>query len=213
MNALPSNIQIASAQLPATYEQAKIALAACERIDECWEWANKAEALASYAKMADDDTLRKLADRIQARAVSRMGELLKEFNNERARTDLNEGALTQKKAADAAGISDHQRVQAVRVANVPKETFDALVESDNPPTVTALAEMGKKVRTVPPEGFKQATHLIGAVKRFAEFCQENEPDSVAGGVLPHEVAELQSLVGVIDAWLDRFVVNVGKKSQ
>ena len=32
------------------------ALAACNRIDECHEWANKAEALASYAKMADDDS-------------------------------------------------------------------------------------------------------------------------------------------------------------
>jgi hypothetical protein len=50
MNALPTNIDISSARLPATYEQAKLALASCERIDECWEWANKAEALASYAK-------------------------------------------------------------------------------------------------------------------------------------------------------------------
>ncbi len=38
-------------------------------VDECQDWANKAEALASYAKMADDDALRKLADRIQARAA------------------------------------------------------------------------------------------------------------------------------------------------
>jgi hypothetical protein len=50
------------------------ALASCERIDECWEWANKAEALASYAKIADDDSLRIMADRIQARAVRRMAD-------------------------------------------------------------------------------------------------------------------------------------------
>lgn len=37
-------------------------------------------ALASYAKQADDDTLRKQADRIQARAVRRCGELLKQFD-------------------------------------------------------------------------------------------------------------------------------------
>jgi hypothetical protein len=30
--------------------------------------------------MADDDSLRQLADRIQARAVLRMGELLKQFD-------------------------------------------------------------------------------------------------------------------------------------
>src|SRR5437879_235837 len=115
MNTLPTNIEITSARLPATYEQAKVALASCERIDECWEWANKAEALASYAKMADDDTLRQLADRIQARAVRRMGELLKEYD---ARPDnavkQKEGTLpliSQKQAADATGISEHQRKQ------------------------------------------------------------------------------------------------------
>ena len=46
-------------------------------------------ALATYAKMADDDSLRIMAHRIQTRAVRRTGELLKQFNNTRARTDLN----------------------------------------------------------------------------------------------------------------------------
>jgi hypothetical protein len=55
MNAqLPTNIEIGSARFPATYEQAKAALASCQKIDECKDWANKAEALASYAKMAQD---------------------------------------------------------------------------------------------------------------------------------------------------------------
>ncbi len=72
--ALPS---ISDARLPASYERAKSALAECSRIDECKEWADKAEALASYAKQAKDDGLRILADRIQARAINRCGELLK----------------------------------------------------------------------------------------------------------------------------------------
>ena len=48
-----------------------------DQIGECQEWANKAEALASYAKQADENTLRKLDERIQARAVRRPGELLR----------------------------------------------------------------------------------------------------------------------------------------
>jgi hypothetical protein len=98
-------------------------------------------------------------------------------------------------------------VQAVRVASIPSETFDAAVEAEKPATVTQLAKMGKQVRAV-PEGFKEATHLIGQVKRFAEFCRENVPESVARGVMSSEIAEVQSHVGVIDAWLDRFVVNL-----
>jgi hypothetical protein len=208
---LPTKKEIAAARLPATYEQAKVALASCAKIDECQEWANKAEALASYAKMADDDALRTMADRIQARAVRRMGELLKQFDGRGGDRSKKNGAVpsapTQRQAADKAGISERQRKTAVAVANVPSKRFEEAVEKRKPPTVTALAEMGKQARAV-PEGFKQATHLIGAVKRFAEFCRENAAESVARGVHPTEIKELKSHVGVIDAWLDLFVVNL-----
>ena len=50
--------------------------------------------LASYAKMADDDSLRQLADRIQARAVRRMGELLKQFDGRGGDQSKSEGAHT-----------------------------------------------------------------------------------------------------------------------
>jgi hypothetical protein len=210
--ALPTNIDIASARLPATYEQAKAALASCERIDECKTWANKAEALASYARMADDDSLRRLSDRIQARAVRRMGELLKQFDAQGQRTDtLREGALpkcSQAQAAEDVGISEHQRKQAVRVANVPALKFEAAIESERPATVTALAEMGKKARAVPPEDFKRATHLLGDVEDFAEFCAANDPRDIARDVLPEEIVDLLSKVHVIDAWLDRLVAAV-----
>jgi hypothetical protein len=45
-------------------------------VDECVSWADKAMALASYARQVDDETLRKLADRIKARAIRRVGEFL-----------------------------------------------------------------------------------------------------------------------------------------
>lgn len=71
-------IPIQEAPLPAVYERAAQALSECTRIDECKDWADKAEALASYARQSKDDSLRKMADRIQARAIRRCGELLKE---------------------------------------------------------------------------------------------------------------------------------------
>lgn len=129
MNALlPSELAVANARLPQAYEAARTALSNCASIDECQAWADKAEALASYAKQSNDNSLRLLADRIQARAVRRCGELLKQFdgrgNNQH--TEGKEGTLlTQRTAADAAGISEHQRKTAVRVANVPEAAFEA----------------------------------------------------------------------------------------
>jgi hypothetical protein len=213
-NALAS-IRVANAPLPAVYENAKTALADCARIDECQKWANKAEALASYARQADDDTLRKLADRIQARAVRRAGQLLKTFQtgpkggrpSGNGNGTVGVSPRSQKQAAEDAGMSQRQRETAVRVANVPDDIFEVAVESDAPPTVTQLAEIGKKSWEV-PQGFQQATRLLGAVRRFAKFCSEHEPDLVANGVLDTEVAEVRQLVATIDAWLDRFVVNL-----
>ena len=208
---MPGNINVANARLPQTYENAKTALANCERIDECQDWANKAEALASYAKMADDDVLRKMADRIQARAVRRCQELLKQYPQGDGRPKKNlvgSHEVSRRGAAHASGMSDHQYRTAMAVGNVPDDEFNAAVESDDPPTVTALAEQGKKPRHPPPEGFAEASKLIGTVRRFAEFCDVNNPALVANGVLSDETAKVRQLVSTIDGWLDQFVVNL-----
>lgn len=211
--ALPS---IRDAKLPASYEAARNALANCERIDECQQWADKAEALASYAKQADDQSLRKLADRIQARAISRMGELLKTFQTgPKGGRPANGGdapTVSQRQAAANAGLSKDQEVQAVRVANVPREVFERLVESDDPPTVTALAEMGKRplldLGKAKPQDFSRATHALASLRRFAEFTEENDPREVASGVLPAEVETARRHVAVIDSWLDVFITSL-----
>lgn len=202
-----TNLTVANAPLPATYEAAKKALASCASIDECQDWANKAEAMASYARMADDDTLRKLADRIQARAVRRLGELLKQYD---ARGDhlKSEGAHTsQAEMARSAGISKHQQVTAVRVANVPQAAFDAAVEQSNPLTVTKLAEMGKQPQA-PRQIDPNATLALGVLDKFADFCTKHNPLFVASAVSGLQVAKMRQKVGEIDAWLDQFVVDL-----
>ena len=106
--------------------------------------------MASYARQAKDESLRKRADRIQARAIRRCGELLKQIEPANGkRTDLepsdgDDTKLTRKEAARAAGLSERQQVTATRVANVPQEQFEEQVESEKPPTVTTLAKQGTK---------------------------------------------------------------------
>jgi hypothetical protein len=48
------------------------------------------------------------------------------------------------RAAEDAGMSRVEAVQAARVANVPEAEFERLVDSNAPPTVTQLAELGTK---------------------------------------------------------------------
>src|ERR1700683_954959 len=78
MDMLPANLpSVGNARLPEVYANAKTALQACVTLDECKTWADKAEAMASYAKQANDPEMRQMADRIQARAIRRCGVLLK----------------------------------------------------------------------------------------------------------------------------------------
>ena len=143
-------LTIERAALPESYTTARKALARCERIDECKRWADKAQALASYAKQSKDEHLELMARRIRLRAIERGGVLLAKVKAKPGkRTDLG-GSLPQGRAdmAKAAGLSPDQAKTMLRVANVAEAKRDALIESDKPPTVEALAALGKKKTVV-----------------------------------------------------------------
>ena len=230
MNVLPAGIEASSARLPQTYENARQALAQCAKLDECMDWADKAAALASYARQANDSQLEKMALRIRDRAVRRCGELLKQFDGKgrNQHKELREGALpklSQREAAEAAGISTAQTKQAVRVANVPAAKFEQQVESDKPPTVTALAKQGAKPatpRAAPPpppaplinlkgrdpREFNQALHYLGPIERYAKDIESLSHDAVLPILTDEERQELRALIARIDAVHDMIVTRI-----
>lgn len=137
------------AYLPSTYVAARDALIRCEQVDECQDWANKAAAVEVYARQAKDDSLVIMAQRIQARAIRRCGELLKGIPH-RHGTGSGDGP-TRTSVGAAAGMSRLQRRQAAQVAQIPTSEFERLVESKNPPKVYRLAQIGVRKRTKPTE--------------------------------------------------------------
>lgn len=217
-------ITAANARLPQTYESAKAALANCANIDECWDWADKAAALASYAKQADDDELMKMATRIRDRAIRRAGELLKQIEPSKGgRPSETRGATgpsfepsSRKEAGEAAGMSDRQIKTAIRVANVPDEQFEKQVESKNPPTVTALAEQGKKAAPKPvldlqgrdPDEFNRAMHYVGGWEDAAKDLAALNHEQSLPILNVAEVARLRNAIATIDAVTDRIITRI-----
>ncbi|MDP8986283.1 MAG: hypothetical protein M3N97_14855 [Pseudomonadota bacterium] len=221
------------APLPQRYEAARAAIAECARVDECKSWADKAAALAAYARQAKDDSLAVYARRIQARAMRRAGELLKlvpradvttRFGQEgdtpaETPNDGKAGAgppVNRTQAAEDAGLSERQRKTALRVAAVPAADFDYAVESQDPPSVTALAILGTQTRPPAPDSEVEALpatqeeqlEAIRAVFEFSQFCDRIDPAYVAAAI-PLEIARLSAAaVGAIDAWLDRYVASL-----
>lgn len=208
MNAVVSFPDAAHAKLPASYKAAQKALAECSRVDECQDWADKAAALASYARQAKDDQLKKLAQRIQDRAVRRCGELLKQVppgSGAHMKTDGADSFQTRAEVATEAGMSERQMVTAIRVANIPEDEFVAQVESDNPPTVTALAEQGTRRLSVEVAG---PNPMLQKLRKFAHFCGETDAASLAASVPESQRGEFRALIGEVDAWLDQFITTI-----
>ena len=200
---------IADARLPEVYERAKETLQNCVSVDECKDWADKAEALASYARQAGDQELRKMADRIQARAINRCGELLRAIPKASGGNQAkSNGAVTfgRDRAATDAGLSKRQKDTAMRVRNISPDEFEELVDSDDPPSVTKLAEMGTKKRLIDlgnrsPEEFKQATALIGLIDHILRHGKTINVSLALRGCDKFEKQELIANVGLAIEWL------------
>jgi hypothetical protein len=58
---------------------------------------------------------------------------------------------------------------------------------------------------IPPELFKKATQVGGALGRLAECCKSINPIRAAGGFQPHEISEIKAQVQVIRTWMGKFV--------
>lgn len=75
--------KVDASRLPVQYDEAVKALAACTTIDESKHWADKAEALAAWAKVYKDDQVAIEARRLKLHAYRRMGELAQELEKQR----------------------------------------------------------------------------------------------------------------------------------
>jgi hypothetical protein len=218
MNFHAPAINTANAVFPKSYEQAKQALATCESLDECCDWADKAAALASYAKQANDPQLEKMSIRIRARAVRRAGELLKQFDgratNAQKQTEGTHSLISRRQMAEAAGMSEHQEHQAVRVANVPEPEFTEQVEKRaKPATITELAVQGIKRPLVDlkgrdPSEFNIEMHYVGAVSDCARDLRNLKHDQAIPILTDKARAELRKHIAEIDRICDMIATRI-----
>ena len=213
---LPARL-IANAKLPGLYVAARAAIEKCTRIDECKDWADKAVALASYARQVKDERLKNDAVRIQERALKQAGKLVNEIQASKGgrpgKTHTGDGTSSRAQAAQDAGLSKRQKDTALRLASVSDADFDAQVESDHPPSVQALAKQGTKPRVlvdlkgVDPADYARTTHAWGGIKRFRELTEEITPEQALRGAAgePHIARAMIADAKIISLWIERLL--------
>ena len=211
---------VSNAMLPKSYEAAKAALAECTRIDECKDWADKAAALASYARQANDDEMQKYAERIRARATRREGELWKQLDGrggDRSKRDASDhfAKETQKDMRDHIGVSERHVRQAVRVANIPEDDFNAQVESTKPPTLSQLAQQGIKPRKNiidlkgrDPKEYNRALHYVADFEEAASELEKQAHDLILPTLNEKERERMRAAINRIDAITDKVATRI-----
>jgi len=216
-HALLPNTQ--NANLPVKYEAAKLAIMECFRTDECQDWADKMQALASYARQSQDYEMEKTALRIRSRAIKRGGEILKETQkahgaNQNIRDAADPNVYTRKAAADDAGLSARQAKTMIRVSNVPNEIFEQQVESENPPTITSLAQQGTTPSKKPPmfeqmgmtkEAFQAGMYFRGDIEDFGKAIKKYDVQDIVDGSTPDQRHRIYNLIRQIDAFTDQLI--------
>ena len=216
---LPSTISVSGASLPQTYQAAQAALAQCSQVDECKDWADKAAALASYARQSEDQELERMAHRIRARAIRRAGELLKQIEPAKNQYDASAradgGPSSRADAARDAGMSPRQQKTALRIANVPKSEFENQVESPKPPTLSQLASQGTKPRQPlvdlggrDPKEYSRALHYVGEFEQAARDLTNQSHDQILPTLDEKERARLRAAIQKIDAITDKVATRI-----
>jgi hypothetical protein len=99
-------------------------------------------------------------------------------------------------AARAAGISKRFKDTALRVASIPKELFEQLIESDNPPNVTALAALGTRRRATPVAPGKPTKSVCRAIDELWKFSQDDGSSLIVRKLSP----DIQGKLAAIVSW-------------
>lgn len=214
-----------NAPLPATYETAKNALAQCQAIDECKDWADKAAALASYARQSEDLELEKMAQRIRARAMRRAGEIAKQMmqphggdrKSDQVTTDHN--LMPRERVQEVSGFSKHQLDTSLRVANIPEAKFTSQVESANPPTLTELARQGTQKRETPPDpqtwlqgrsaqSFNAILHMMSTIEEYLKEADTWPLNQLLSDMTDKERQDVRRWVHKIDFIHDQVMTRI-----
>lgn len=210
---------VPTAPLPINYEAAKRAIAECARVDECEDWADKAAAIASYARQREDKSLLWAAQRIRCRAEERLGELLLEIPLSRSGRGQR-SASSRYGFAEANGVTSSAAARACRIARLPKQVRDQAIEASPPCTIYQLASLGRPSLRPPPSLSKQLAKIdkdqiefCSYLHAFLAWAEKNPAAQLAQGFSRKDGLNALRWARQTIEWLDEFEQRISAKCE
>jgi hypothetical protein len=194
------------------YEAARAALQAAHDVDEVKDIRDKAQAMALYAKQANDTALVEWATEIKVRAERRAGTMLAEAKANGSRADsidnLKSGSKTSPKSHDATsgdtleniGVSKTQSSRWQRLAAIPEEQFEKAVTeakgTDGEVTTAALLRAAKPAKTQkvaePKKANPDETEIAKLRKTIDELTEEKSDLTDTARIAEDKVQALEA---------------------
>jgi len=213
-NAIIQQIKNREIDLPSNYKNAIVALKKCDEIDEVKDLKDKMAAATLYYKQSKDIRLLNYATRIKLQAERRLGVLLEQFNNQGKRNDLelmdiNDHKLSKKEVSKSIGLSERQTKEAIRLANIPEQKFEELIESEKIPTKTQLAEIGtnKRLKEV-SKNFAHTVEFGTLLHELETFMKKYDAIYILDNMDQNTKERYKNSIDKIENWFDNFIVNL-----
>lgn len=168
------------------YEQARYALAECQRVDEVKDIRDKAEAMAAYARQAKDQELILWATDIKVRAERRAGEMLTAMAESGERATQGDGpkfdpanSSSEELSADRPktlaelGVNKRESHRWQQLASMSEEHFETAVATakDTAGQVTT-AFMLREAARAKPQGKPQTGPKAEAIREELKAAKE-----------------------------------------
>lgn len=214
------------------YEAARAALQAAHSVDEVKDLRDKAQAMAAYAKQANDTQLVEWATEIKVRAERRAGEMLADLpKHNGGNPNLSHDTTGSPKTLAELGISKDQSSRWQKLAAIPEDKFEQAViaakEVAHEVTTAALLRSAKTVdessakvaekkqpapKTSTPEPTVTLKQYQALEEKYQELTEELETLTVIdGGDVKAEMTKLRESLRQANRRRDELMVESAEK--
>lgn len=203
IQALPPAILKRSKQIemPVLYREAIAALERCATMDEGKYYADKADALAAWAKIYGSDEDSKAAARLKLKAYARMGQLATELRpNVVGKREKGVGYPGPHSLLHEIGLTKSSARAALKLARVDDSTMGVILDAAKTPCLS-VNQLYKAGISSSWEAFGREPPGGGA---FLAFCRRHKADELAKGLVGDEIKKSRAIVGELIEWLDAF---------
>lgn len=195
--------------VPVVYEAAIKALGECLSLDDAKVWDDKADALAAWAKIYQDDKAARQAKALKLHAYQRMGVLAAQLRPTVRKGFAKGNAVGPRSLLLELGMTKANAQAAVRLGRTAKEIVERL---SSRPRIPGPQQAAKLVKG----GMKNATEMEAFsmrsfIGRAAAIAEKLSPETEGKNLSPEGLRKLQRELDILVDWMER-AASAHKKS-